>query len=477
MKKSQLFRTLIISSVLIITAVFVYPKFICLKWDECCCMKKKTPNGYVCKGYKYFSLDTMGGIIDPKKDTILNNPNIVRDSVPYVCNQIIFTPSSAGNDVNVEIMRKYLSCQGFKLTRTCACNDGLELWDYQDPGDADIITIITDPPKDDQGKGIGGLSFNFEVSMGDTYDYYSARDQTKREEIEPSYSYSHIPISIAITDTGVDIDEDGQLRSNQYLWDSPMTPCQPGQLLGTFGLNMLAGGNPFLSEPVDLQGHGTFICGILAGMSNSTDVGTKLLNIKVTNGGSFSVFDAVCGIFFGINQGVKLFNLSWGYLDTIEQPEPPYIFTMLLNNLPDDVILVAGMGNNHKSLDGDLRFWPACLAETDSRFISVGAVSNDAANPDMASFSNRSSFNGRMTLVAPGENITSLAPLIINGVHTSGYASGSGTSYATPFVTRKVAKIMVDFSTSDPVIIKAKILNNPYSDPIPILTGVHLLVN
>ncbi len=429
---------------------------------------KRTKKEYKCPGYKVVRVLTVKNPDSLKFHQVYADTITALDTVRYICNQIIFTPGAAGP--NADKMRQYLACQGFKLERTCKCTDSFELWAYEGADDADVIEIVEDPPKDNIGHGIGGLSLNYEMPFTDSLERVSveSEDRIYRSPQENQR------ISIAITDTGVDLDPNGQLRQNNYLWNRPMTPCKNRQILGRFGLNMLAKQFilfPFKKEPEDIDGHGTFVNGILAGIANNIPAETELLNIKVSDGKPFSVFDAVCGLFFGFKQGVRLFNVSWGYLDTTTTTAVPNIFSTLLQEMPEDAILVTGMGNNNRSLDHNARFWPACLAEIDDRVISVGAAKSSG---NLASFSNFSSNPQRMTLLARGVGVVSLAPRSLQNPPKTGYARGSGTSFATPFVTRRVANIMATSPALSPGAIKASIVKEPNTtliNSVPVLNN------
>lgn len=420
--------------------------------QECKDYPCKTEKGYVCPEYYEIKIQThnyasMLGLTRyaPSDSTTpiipLKDPDTtVVVKIPYVCNQIIFAPSLASP--HEEIMRKYLKCQGFKRDRTCACSDSLELWTYQEPGDANLIEVVKDPPKDASANTIGGLSLNYEINL----DYLDtkARDSIPTAVIESNNGNS--TIKIGVSDSGVDLDSGSPIKNKGYLWKESNLSNDPCLNPGTFGLSKLT----VDLNPSDIGGHGTFINGILIGAAysngqNQSKIPFKLelLNIKNSDHNSFSVFDAICGLYFGLEQGVKIFNISWGFLEE-KDGGASEIFKLFLRSTPPDVLLVAGTGNygngdspSGVSLDDIARFWPACLAETEPRVISVGALNEKCDG--MALFSNYSFSTNRMTLFAPGEKILSLATSQPPNGTPLQYVVGSGTSYATPFVTRKIA--------------------------------------
>jgi len=438
----------------------------------------KTEKGYVCLGYQEIAVVT----IDPKSipeyyDTISSNNNIdtiiskrkdttIIEKIRYECNQIIFAPSLA--TPYQDTIRKYLECQGFSRDRTCACSDSLELWTYQEPGDANLIEVVKDPPKDSKGNSIGGLSLNYVIPLNDQMEPTHAK-----MEITIKRPPDTDPILIGISDSGVDLENTSPFINNGYLWTNASVQPSPCMTHGQYGLSLVID-NP---EPNDHVGHGNFINGIIIGAARGNDhsqksipFGVKLLNIKNSNANSFSVFDAICGLYFGVEQGVQLFNISWGFLEE-KDAGASEIFKLFLRTTPDNVLLVAGTGNKGNggsrygvSLDSNARFWPACLAETEPRVISVGALNENCSG--VALFSNYSFSSQKMTLLAPGENILSLG---LNSQPTFVYyVKGSGTSYATPFATRNVAVMLKNGTPAG--IIKVELQNS-----LATLSGIPML--
>ncbi len=409
---------------------------------------------------KHFKSHLSDSIESTKTPDIIPPDDSVTVQIPYVCNELILAPSLA--HPHEKEMRKYLKCQGFKLERTCACSDSLELWSYQGKGEANLIEVVKDPKKDASGQNIGGLSLNYEVNIDDNLRV--AHIDTLKLDIKKQ-SENGINITIGISDSGVDLDSSSPFIANNYLWQDMLSHTPPCITPGHFGLSKLTN----YLEPIDQIGHGTFINGILMGAAkcvNNTqkpiNVNLRLLNIKNSDSTKLSVFDAICGLYFGVEQGVKLFNISWGFLEE-KSTAAPEIFKMFLRTTPPDVMLIAGMGNQGNGnspyglcLDYNARFWPACLAETENRVISVGA--SNQTDTYVANFSNYSLNHNRMTMLAPGENIISLVPKSLQlpfSQAPTGYTVGSGTSYSTPFVTRKVA--MMRTNITDPVALKTQV--------------------
>lgn len=173
--------------------------------------------------------------------------------------------------------------------------------------------------------------------------------------------------------------------------------------------------NIFGSPAIDDHGHGTFVSGIVAPVTNNS-VGVsglcwkcKIFSYKVLSStGSGSDAGVAAAIIHAVDSGAQVINLSLGSQAT----------TQTLANAVDyawskGVVVVAAAGN-----DGNTnKFYPAAY----SNVIATG--STDSSDNK----SNTSSYGDWVDVFAPGANVSSTRM-------TGGYGSGSGTSYASPFV-------------------------------------------
>jgi subtilisin family serine protease len=403
------------------------------------CVKPK-PCPPVCLGYEekqvtYYVLKSPQDTEGERRDTTIR--------VYYECNEIILD----GTAERAQELRDSLKLRGFELAQTCACTDKLELWRYAGVGDADVIGVVKDPPGNASGIGL-----NYRTSSGPLFNPKSPKpnDSTNKNPTDTTGP----SVKIAIVDTGVDISLPNQSLTftdpQSYLF--PFLTQQTKQICKEvpyvpFGLNI---SNMVTPLPADLNGHGTQVNGIIAGYplqagSNTTPdckeaIHLDLINIRFTKGDtkSGSLFDAVCGMYYALQQRAEVINVSWGYLD---DTLPEIMIPLLEEALAQDVVIVAGLGNDGRGfggpLNGNLRFWPAGFSSTWDNVISVGAC-DDAGN--LASFSNRGSAN-IMNVVAPGVDIISTFPKYLQWPET-GLVMDSGTSFATPFVTRTVAMMI-----------------------------------
>lgn len=181
------------------------------------------------------------------------------------------------------------------------------------------------------------------------------------------------------------------------------------------------------TDPMDDNGHGTHVAGIIAALNN--DIGvigvapeTNLYSAKVLNAnGSGYMSDVIAGIQWSVDNSMKIINMSLG----------TSVPSKSLKNACDKaynmgVLLIASAGNSGNSAGtGNNVNYPA-------RYDSVVAVAATDINNTRAWFS---STGPAVELSAPGVNIYST----LKG-GTYGYLSG--TSMAAPHVTGVAALIM-----------------------------------
>ena len=125
-----------------------------------------------------------------------------------------------------------------------------------------------------------------------------------------------------------------------------------------------------------------------------------------------------CGFKVAVDLGADVLNLSFGTSEhdvDADGPKPQAAVVAYAERY--GCVLVAASGNSGV----EERFYPAAL----SQVIAVGSVQDDGTR------STFSSYGDHVALCAPGENIVSCG--------IEGLRSGSGTSYAAPFVTGAAA--------------------------------------
>ncbi|RJO62841.1 MAG: peptidase S8 [Dehalococcoidia bacterium] len=185
-----------------------------------------------------------------------------------------------------------------------------------------------------------------------------------------------------------------------------------------------AGGYDFVNkdaDPLDDNGHGTHVAGIVAAEQNGSGVvgvasGADLYALKVLNAsGSGYWSDVIAALQWAVAKGMHVANMSLGTTSA-----PKAVKTACDNAYAAGVLLVAAAGNSGSGAV----IYPA-------RYNSVIAVAATDSTDQRAWFSN---FGSQIELAAPGVSILST-------YLGSGYATLSGTSMATPHVAGSAALV------------------------------------
>ncbi len=207
-------------------------------------------------------------------------------------------------------------------------------------------------------------------------------------------------VVVAVVDTGIDMDH----------------PEFQGKL--TTGYNVIEDNN----YPMDDNGHGTHVAGVIAARTNNGDgiAGmtwhSKLMPIKAIGAdGSGTAFDIAQGIRWATDHGADVINLSVGNYTSSAALRDACRYAYRKN-----VVLVAATGNDATDQPG----YPAAYPEV----FGVSAIDH---NQERADFSN---YGDYVDVVAPGVDIPSTYIY-------SDYAALSGTSMACPHVAALAALI------------------------------------
>jgi len=213
-------------------------------------------------------------------------------------------------------------------------------------------------------------------------------------------------------------------------------------------------------NPNDLDGHGTAVNGLIV-EAFPNDLQLDLMNVKFFEQGQSTLFDAVCGIYYAIENGAKVINLSWGF----ESIEFPAILEEAIETARcHDVLIVTSAGNEGNDNDA-INKYPANLSKADNNIISVGAYEVDlnGQNPQMADYSNFGAQN--VDIVARGF------------IETTGLGGTtttlSGTSLSTPLVSRVAGIIRARYPQLSALDVKDCITNaaNVSYSGLPVRSG------
>lgn len=211
----------------------------------------------------------------------------------------------------------------------------------------------------------------------------------------------------------------------------------------------------------DNSNHGTHVAGIIAAEHSSTTAGlsefvqgiapkAKILPAAFLGPeGKGSIDDAIRAIRYSVDRGAKIINASWGGSGCSVTLRDEVRGLQAKN-----ILFVSAAGNSSAHLDT----WPEYPASFEGLSqLTVGSVDK---NSQMSSFSNYS--QRFVHIFAPGGGITSTTP-------GNQYATFSGTSMATPFVSGAAALIWAKnphFSAIDVrnEILKSIIVRSDYQN-------------
>lgn len=218
--------------------------------------------------------------------------------------------------------------------------------------------------------------------------------------------------------------------------------------------NLLSTGYDFIdmdADPTDpllpgfFQGHGTETAGVL-GAKGGNGIGIAGVNwdvgiqpIRACNGGACSVSAIIQAIGYARDQGVPVFNGSFG----------AYVYSQGMKDAIDaapNVLFVFSAGND--SLDSDLvPNYPCAYASP-----NIICVAASDSFDQLASFSNYGATS--VDLAAPGDEIVTTSAFY----DTTPITSASGTSFAAPFVSGAAALVLSVSPGDSPADLKTKIL-------------------
>ena len=257
-------------------------------------------------------------------------------------------------------------------------------------------------------------------------------------------------VVVAVLDSGVDYTHE-DLREN--MWVRPKSlPAYTDDELGTF--NDLNGynGTDNAADPMDDNGHGTHLAGII-GARGDNGIGISGINQKVKimplkfldHGGIGLTDEAIEAINYAIDRkkhgvNLRIISASFGSTDHSQALEDA------IRAAGDaGILFVAAAGNDGTTNDKH----PHYPSNYDlPNVISVAALDR---NDQLASFSNIGV--GTVHIAAPGKDI--LSTWLNNG-----YREASGTSMATPYVAGVAALIVANEPNITLEKLRAKLLGS-----------------
>ena len=294
--------------------------------------------------------------------------------------------------------------------------------------------VVTDPNVPDPNRPLTWAELNYEseAAEGSTGSIYISYEQpTAAQLYQAQYAVQMLGVNsatsiatgrgvaVAVLDTGIDALhpalQGAILPGYNFVTDSPIT--------AEVADGVDSDGDQLFDE---MFGHGTFVAGLI----HLTAPEAKILPIVVLDDDGFGeTFQIVQGVYYAIDHGVEVINMSFGTSD-----ESDAIHEALEEARQHGIVVVAAAGNDNRS---DPPRMPANSGDA----IGVAAVDDlDIRAP----FSN---FNEDLFLSAPGTTATLANQqadpnrAIFSTVPGGGYATWEGTSVATAFVSGAAALI------------------------------------
>jgi hypothetical protein len=230
-------------------------------------------------------------------------------------------------------------------------------------------------------------------------------------------------VVIAVIDTGVDYTHPE--LSNRMWRDAT----------GAHGYNFISNNN----RPLDDDGHGTHVAGIVAATENNqfgvaglTGDYVEIMAVKVLNSqGGGSSEDVAEGIRYAILNQADIINLS---VETVGQN--PLMEDALQDAVNAGIVVTVAAGNQADEIRMDNLYAPAYIGPGLGGVISVTSV--DSLGGGLSVFSNYS--NNFIEISAPGAELSNNdAGGILSTTLNGGLRRVRGTSQATPMVTAAAA--------------------------------------
>ena len=287
------------------------------------------------------------------------------------------------------------------------------------------------------------------------------------------------PVVVAVVDTGVAYDHSD---FNGRMWRNEDEICSNGMDDDKNGFVDDCIGYDFVdddSDPYDNNGHGTHIAGIIGAVEDPDDEvsginpGAKIMAIRVLdNNGVGYVSDLIEGIYYAVDNGAKVINLSLGAplefrcedIDKLLAPlREAFIYAK-----ERGVLIVSASGNENFNLDNKL-YIPASI-KTDNHIV-VGAVKSSGDRADYSNFGMRT-----VDVGAPGgmPSNSSSATEICSTIPGNSYGYMSGTSIATPFVSGIASLIYSCNGETDYRKVKGRIILSAWDNRSPSLSRIFM---
>lgn len=265
-------------------------------------------------------------------------------------------------------------------------------------------------------------------------------------------------VVVAIIDSGVRL---SHLDLAANLWVNPgeipgngLDDDNDGYVDNVHGINTTSSIDP----PVDLNGHGTQVAGLVGAVGNNGIGGTgvawrtQLMICRFTDdAGNVFMSEAAEAINFARAKGAHVINAS--FINTIYSPS---LYTAINACRAAGIIVVAAAGNAGVNIDLTPHYPASFFLD------NIVAVAATTRNDELASFSNYGA--NTVQLAAPGAEVFST-----DFSADDAYGTNSGTSFSAPLVAGALALLRSLYPTEDYRLLIHQLCRT--TDPVPGLAG------
>jgi subtilisin family serine protease len=205
--------------------------------------------------------------------------------------------------------------------------------------------------------------------------------------------------------------------------------------------------------------HGTHVAGLVASIPdnvwnvNSLYPDLKIMGVRVVPDGDEYDKDIALGIYYAVDNGAKIINMSFGKSFS---PEQIWVDNAIRYAAAKDVLIIHSAGNEYYDLDSKAVYpnpYSSYLNDTAKNILTVAASSDEIINNTLLTdFSN---YGPKIVdVLSPGNKIYSTLP----GKNNHGYLQG--TSMASPIVSHIAAMIRSYFPNLSAVEVKKIIMQS-----------------
>ncbi len=364
---------------------------------------------------------------------------------PITQGELIIEYGIEKSQLEIDSIRNELSTDyGGIILDSCGCKVKLNLWKFGE----DNIDLVREKISID---GVHERRTSSTEIDGNRNNLF-VPDYTEAEYIFIGESVNNpndtTKVVVGLIDTGINVYHNAVYDN---LWNNPIEKNgipgidddQNGYVDDVYGYDFIRD-----SLMHDAHGHGTKVGGIITA-NTPEDMDIQVMPVRAFNeDGRGSLFDMLCGLYYAIENGADIINISAGY-----RGEKSTIFQRALQyGRNNDVIFVVAAGNDTLDLNR-VNYWPATFARDtilENTVISVTAIDSTYQLLEYANYGDTT-----VMIAAFGQNV--LAPA---GYDLESFDYIGGTSASTPIISLALGMEKIKYPNKSRVALYNDFLNN-----------------